>query len=549
MTKTNNKELLHIQLASFSEECQYPDRKKGLFFIHDFDFNGNGLCIPEDLANTYLDSLNGSPLVAYYNEVTEDLEGHRKVTDKYGNIIRLETDACGVLFNAHIDTHEINEEEKYGVWAEGYLWLRFENTLNVVQHLYETNNKVDISVEVQTGGYEYSEEGRTAQKYLNYFGTALLGSKISPAYKDAGMYALNNLEVAEAYQKDINKDVGGVNVKFAFKLEASDLSNYDMRKQMNEQMKKLSKVVMSKVKVKKLMEDISVNEIDMTALTEMADQILPYYTEVNDYFWMELWCPEEYVFDTYVVCNDCYSGKSFMFDYSVDGEQVNVSNPRPAKMQWIEANEMKVDGFSKEFSEYVKKNYEITNQLKEKETQLNSLTEEKTQLETKVQELSTKDTEINELKTQLETLQKELSTKDESLKMTETEANEKIIKLGESIEELKTQINTLIPIKEEYDKVQVELKAKETAEKQETLKQYALNSKMIEEKELSENEDIKKMIDELNESGIKSVIADRIVAKAKVELNTNDITLHINPEGKDLLPQSAKDLMYAPRKK
>lgn len=133
--------------------------------------------------------------------------------------------------------------------------------------------------------------------------------------------------------------------------------------------------------------------------------------------------------------------------------------------------------------------------------------------------------------------------------MTETEANEKIIKLGESIEELKTQINTLIPIKEEYDKVQVELKAKETAEKQETLKQYALNSKMIEEKELSENEDIKKMIDELNESGIKSVIADRIVAKAKVELNTNDVILHINPDGKDLLPQSAKSEMYAPRKK
>ena len=446
-----NKELLNIQLASILNESPYSDRKVGLFFIHDFSFNANGLRITEELCSSYnprtqkpfYDSLNGAPIVASFKG--DDLGGHEPEFDADGNIIRLNTEGIGTLFNTYIGTHLINNEEKYGLWAEGYLWLRFQNTLDVIEELFSVDGRVDTSCEVSLGGFEFSEEGRTATKSILYFGHCLLGSRSQPAYADSGMYEFN-LQVAEAYQKDIQSPSEEIKID-------------------NEGGKNMVK------------KQVEVNEEKVT--TEVVEDIKT--TEI---------ATEEIIEETKEEVAEDQN-----IDLATENEKLLSEN----------------------------------NDLKE--------------------QLATKDTEISDLKSQIETLKSEISTKDESLKMTETEASEKIIKLGDSIEELKNQISALIPIKEEYDKVQAELQAKEIAEKQESLRQYALNSKLIEEKELSENEDIKKMIEELNESGIKVLIADRIVEKVKVETSTletkTDDVIISSIKDKDLIPKSAKEKLYA----
>jgi len=157
--RLNNKLKLNIQLASIVNESPYSDRKNCLFFIHSFDFNENSFKIPEELCSAInsktgkpnYDSLNGAPIVTATTMDGSDLKGHEAETDKDGNIIGLNTDAIGSLYNAHIATHQINDEDKYGLWAEGYLWLRFENTLNVVENIFNENGSVDTSVEIQVG--------------------------------------------------------------------------------------------------------------------------------------------------------------------------------------------------------------------------------------------------------------------------------------------------------------------------------------------------------------------------------------------------------------
>ena len=127
-----------------------------------------------------------------------------------------------------------------------------------------------------------------------------------------------------------------------------------------------------------------------------------------------------------------------------------------------------------------------------------------------------------------------------------------IIKLNNQIEELKNELASLQPIKEEYERIQEEKRQAELLQKQESLKIYALNSKVIDESEFETNEELKNAILELNEQYIKSLIADRIVFKVKeLELNnkkSDDVVITVSSDGKDLIPEDKKSILYKPRK-
>jgi hypothetical protein len=511
-----NKELLNIQLASISNESPYSDRKVALFFIHDFDFNSNGLRIPEELCSAnnpktnkpFYDSLNGAPIVAALKG--DDLGGHEPEFDEDGNIIRLNTEGIGTLFNTHIGTYQINNEDKYGLWAEGFLWLRFSNTLNVVEELFTENGRVDTSCEVSLGGFEFSEEGRTAIKSILYFGHCLLGSTKTGAYADSGMYEFN-LQVAEAYKKDVKQTNSGINSSLDINIQ-----NGGVRMLSHEEIKE-----------------------QLRSLLNPNDNSESGWV-VNYYTW------DMVVFDSFCVAREYDTGKLYRFDYEVnDGATVTLVGERKQQMiQYVdvpEGEDVEISELFIKFKENEAKIKELNSELEQEKIKLNSFTEEKTQLEIKTQELSTKEEELNQLKTQIEELQAQLNTKDEALKLTENDKNEAIIKLNTAMEDLKTQIASLQPIKEKWETDQEQKRIAELNQKKEDLKQYVINSKVFTAEEL-ENENIKQMIEELNESGVKALIADKIVDKAKVELNeikenkTDDVTILINDKGKDLIP-------------
>jgi len=507
LNNQQNKEYLNIQLASLSDEPSYSDRKKALFMIHDFDFNLNGLRITEELCSSinpdtnkpWYDSLNNAPIVAATNGI--DLKGHEpEIVD--GAIIALNTDSIGTLYDTHIGTHEINGEEKYGLWSSGILWLRFQTTLNVIQKIYDTYGSVDTSVEVKTGGYEFSEEGRTATNGLLYIGHCLLGVSKSGAYPDSGMYEFN-LEVAEAIKKDIeiNND--------------SDINNTESLNN-NKGGINVNQIEFNFGKEIKICFEINAEQ----SLDDIRDAVWSalHPTDADGNVSYKYWICE--LFQAYAIIEENDTNKCFKMNYSINSEgvaNIDFESKIEVVQVWQETNQNVV---------VVNENTEELDNLKTEISNLQS-------------QITEKETTISELNTQIETLTTEIATKNEALEMSSTTSNEKIIKLGEVVEQLKTEIASLSPIKDEYEKVQAEIAEQELIKNRANLKQYALNSKLISEQETVENEDIKNAIFEVNTAKIKEIIADRIVTNAQLEINSinNDVVVNISEQG-NLIPET-----------
>ena len=105
------------------------------------------------------------------------------------------------------------------------------------------------------------------------------------------------------------------------------------------------------------------------------------------------------------------------------------------------------------------------------------------------------------------------------LKQKIAEKNDAIIKANEEIISLKADVENLTKYKEMFEKAEAEKAEKELAEKQENLKRYAIKSGYITSDEIDTSEEIKKLIDAVDENGIKAIIVDRLMAQK----NDNDV--------------------------
>ncbi len=116
--------------------------------------------------------------------------------------------------------------------------------------------------------------------------------------------------------------------------------------------------------------------------------------------------------------------------------------------------------------------------------------------------------------------------------------NEALLKANEEIQALKSDNEMLVSFKERCDREDAEKAETELSAKKEVLKQYALNSKQISEKEL-ETEEFMTIISELNESKLKEIVADRFVASltktdnAKIEVSEIKETPKANLESNE----------------
>lgn len=95
------------------------------------------------------------------------------------------------------------------------------------------------------------------------------------------------------------------------------------------------------------------------------------------------------------------------------------------------------------------------------------------------------------------------------------ELNSTIASLNTELQSAKEEVASLTPYKDQAEKEEAEKAAAELAQKKEDLRQYALSSKMITEAEVSEGGNYASLIEDLDETGIKSVIAERCVEAAK----------------------------------
>lgn len=120
-----------------------------------------------------------------------------------------------------------------------------------------------------------------------------------------------------------------------------------------------------------------------------------------------------------------------------------------------------------------------------------------------------------EIKFDVLTLQSEYK----KLCSSEQEKNEAIIKLNEEISSLNDNIQKLTEENASLSEFKSKIEAEEATKKHETevaeITQYALNSGYIDSNEISESEEISKIISEVDYVSLKGIIADRVVASTQ----------------------------------
>ena len=118
-----------------------------------------------------------------------------------------------------------------------------------------------------------------------------------------------------------------------------------------------------------------------------------------------------------------------------------------------------------------------------------------------------------------------------NLKQEIVEKNDAIIKANEEIANLKAVNESLVQYKEMYEKVEAEKAADELAKKKKCLSEYAVKSGYISSEEIESSEEIKKLIDAVDENGIKAIIVDRLMAqKNDVVVETSEVTTPVTTE-------------------
>ena len=118
-----------------------------------------------------------------------------------------------------------------------------------------------------------------------------------------------------------------------------------------------------------------------------------------------------------------------------------------------------------------------------------------------------------------------------NLKQEIVEKNDAIIKANEEIANLKAVNESLVQYKEMYEKIEAEKAADELAKKKKCLSEYAVKSGYISSEEIESSEEIKKLIEAVDENGIKAIIVDRLMAqKNDVVVETSEVTTPVTTE-------------------
>ena len=118
-----------------------------------------------------------------------------------------------------------------------------------------------------------------------------------------------------------------------------------------------------------------------------------------------------------------------------------------------------------------------------------------------------------------------------NLKQEIVEKNDAIIKANDEIANLKAVNESLMQYKEMYEKVEAEKAADELAKKKKCLSEYAVRSGYISSDEIESSEEIKKLIETVDENGIKAIIVDRLMAqKNDVVVETSEMATPVTTE-------------------
>lgn len=441
----------------YLSENSNPDSYIAKFIICDFGRNKNGVALDRNTIENWMSTLKNKPLVGkikmrYDGEY--DFTGHnvREVekVDENGNKYR-EVEFDTEAFGTFFDVAIETINDKEYIVASCEIWKRFTKACEIIVNRIQEGSlstSWEISVEKSTQGIIDGLITKIIQAG-RFIGHCLLGKNVSPAYDSSGL-----LEIAS--------------------------TNYDM-----EFAEALSQDILSQG-LDKENEAKEENNLQSNIETQVAEENVEetvVETPVAD--------TTESSTETEVTENKDETEVSQLTEYDLRKKIREACRAKLDKWCWISFHFpvekevwLEVDGRESEL-DFVRMTYTVENDT------ITVSDPEEVKLTVSIADVNTKIAE----------LEAEVSTKDDA-----------IIKSGEEIAKLKTEISELSPFKEKFEKAEQERIENELKEKKETIISSITKSGLITREEIETSEELKGYVENLDEKSLKAVLADRYIA-------------------------------------
>ena len=460
---------LASEIVEISESKTYLELTSRICYYD--DTNSNGVLLPSENAEEKAQTLINMPVQAKYRTNVLGLPtfgGHEMYKDENGNI-SFKTESIGThtevyIENADVDVHGTIKNLPC-LYAKYRIWKRYENMVAAVRRLFSLG-KLYGSWEILISSYEFKDGVKRVSDY-EFLANTLLGYEYaSPSYGvDAKALSLSSTEndcllVAEALSQDILSQ--GLDTENEAK-EENNLQNNEVTHVAEENVE--GTVVETPVAETPVEETTETST--ETEATENKDE-----TEVSQLTEYDL---RKKIREACRAKLDKWCWISFHFPVE--------------KEVWLE-----VDGRESEL-DFVRMTYTVENDT------ITVSEPEEVKLTVSIAEVNTKIAE----------LEAEVSTKDEA-----------IIKSGEEIARLKTEISELSPFKEKFEQAEQERIENELKEKKDTLVSSITKSGLITKDEIEASEELKGYVDNLDEKSLKAILADRYIAS--LNDNTTEIS-------------------------
>ena len=441
----------------YLSENSNPDSYIAKFIICDFGRNKNGVALDRNTIENWMSTLKNKPLVGkikmrYDGEY--DFTGHnvREVekVDENGNKYR-EVEFDTEAFGTFFDVAIETINDKEYIVASCEIWKRFTKACEIIVNRIQEGSlstSWEISVEKSTQGIIDGLMTKIIQAG-RFIGHCLLGKNVSPAYDSSGLLEIASTNYDMEFAEALSQDI--LSQGLDKENEAKEENNLQSNIETQVAEENVEETVVE-TPVAETTESSTETEV-----TENKDE-----TEVSQLTEYDL---------RKKICEACRAKLDkwcwISFHFPVEKEV------------WLE-----VDGRESEL-DFVRMTYTVENDT------ITVSDPENVKLTVSIAEVNTKIAE----------LEAEVSTKDEA-----------IIKSGEEIARLKTEISELSPFKEKFEKAEQERIENELKEKKETIISSITKSGLITREEIEASEELKGYVENLDEKSLKAVLADRYIA-------------------------------------
>ena len=441
----------------YLSENSNPDSYIAKFIICDFGRNKNGVALDRNTIENWMSTLKNKPLVGkikmrYDGEY--DFTGHnvREVekVDENGNKYR-EVEFDTEAFGTFFDVAIETINDKEYIVASCEIWKRFTKACEIIVNRIQEGSlstSWEISVEKSTQGIIDGLMTKIIQAG-RFIGHCLLGKNVSPAYDSSGLLEIASTNYDMEFAEALSQDI--LSQGLDIKNEAKEENNLQSNIETQVAEENVEETV-----VETPVADTTESSTE-TEVTENKDE-----TEVSQLTEYDL---------RKKICEACRAKLDkwcwISFHFPVEKEV------------WLE-----VDGRESEL-DFVRMTYTVENDT------ITVSDPEEVKLTVNIADVNTKIAE----------LEAEVSTKDEA-----------IIKSGEEIARLKTEISELSPFKEKFEKAEQERIENELKEKKETIISSITKSGLITREEIEASEELKGYVENLDEKSLKAVLADRYIA-------------------------------------